>query len=266
MEFFQRFPWDLMFRHRAKIKSYTEREIERMISSSDDSERSTSAATVELYLSLAEMSARQDQRSRQVRFLFLAAREAQRTGFSELADLCRTRLLEQNPDHPISRFATMAEAMTDREVDTYGNELAEIYPPPKAEYLLDQYQASGYGIATSSEPKIGQDVTQPMSDTPVTATVETGSTEGEKKKKRKNRSKRKRTLAHKNGFEESSLPSSALDQPLPFEWPHAPSPVSWHPHPLVILAFGFIGGFLVGALASPMIRFWVEQMGRSFTR
>lgn len=235
-----------------------------MITSSTDSERSSPVGTVELYLSLAEIAGRQEERTRQVRFLFLAAREAAQTGFSEVADICRIRILEQNPDHPISRFPSMAEAMADPEIMTYGRELAEIYPPNKAEHLLAKYQAIGQGIGNA--PTNEGDAALPAEgEIPLTARVITAPTrKRHKKKKRKSTPPQEVISPEINPA--SPTPANGTLEPLPFEWPQNSRSITWRPGPVFLLITGLVVGFVVGVLASPFLRAAVEQLGRAAAR
>jgi len=235
-----------------------------MITGSTDSERTSPVGTVELYLSLAEIAGRQGERARQVRFLFLAAREAHQTGFSEVADVCRIRLLEQNQDHPVGRFASVAEAMADPEIITYGRELAEIYPPNKAEHLLAKYQAGGHGKGNPHTNE-GDAPLPPEGEIPLTARVITAPTR-KRHKKKKHKSTPPREVISQETNPPSPAPANGAMEPLPFEWPQNSRSITWRPGPIFLLVTGLVAGFVAGALASPFLRAALEQIGRAAAR
>lgn len=239
-------------------------EFKVMITSSTDPERSSPVGTVELYLSLAEIAGRMGERARQARFLFLAVREAHQTGFSEVADVCRIRLLEQNPDHPIGRFPSVGEALADPEITTYGRELAEIYPPNKAEHLLAKYQASGLPKSVTS-PNEGDSVPLPEGEIPLTARVITAPT---RKRHRKKKHHRKEVAVNPPRDSEQSVtpPANGTLDPLPFEWPQKSHSIGWQPSPTLLLIAGLVAGFIVGVMASPFLRQAIEQIGRVSAR
>lgn len=99
---------------------------------------------LDLYLHLARASEEQNRVLQRDKFLVLAAGIALQAGYPSIAEDCRRRVLEQNPNHLLRNYATMREALASDDIRHYSHQLSRIYPFEKAEYLLDKYRASGY--------------------------------------------------------------------------------------------------------------------------
>jgi hypothetical protein len=100
---------------------------------------------VDVFLRLAAAASGRRRRLQEDKFLVLAAVTAQNAGYSEIADDCLARIREHNADHMLGRHASMAQALLSEEVVEYTNQLREIYPLEKAEYLLLKFRAGGCG-------------------------------------------------------------------------------------------------------------------------
>lgn len=114
---------------------------------------------LDLYLHLACAAEAEARPLTRDKFLILAAGVAQTAGYSGIAEDCRLRVLEHNPNHMLKYFGSVREALRSSEIRHYVRQLFRLYPFEKAEFLLAQYRASGYaghhgyvGLAEESEP------------------------------------------------------------------------------------------------------------------
>ena len=90
------------------------------------------------YVRLAALSQKKQQLSGRDRFLILAAAEACRAGWPEVAERCRELVLENNPAHLIHRSPSMSEALRDDNFNTFLRQLERFCGLEKAEYLLTE--------------------------------------------------------------------------------------------------------------------------------
>ncbi|MFO0947511.1 MAG: hypothetical protein U1D30_16565 [Planctomycetota bacterium] len=99
---------------------------------------------LDLYLHLACASDAEGRPLQRDKFLILAAEIAHVSGYGGIAEQCRIRVLERNPNHMLKYFASMREALGSDEVRSYTRQLFRLYPFERAEHLLSKYRASGY--------------------------------------------------------------------------------------------------------------------------
>jgi hypothetical protein len=95
-----------------------------------------------VYRDLADFHDQQGLGTLRDRFLVLAAATAQAAGRTEEAEQLRQRLLQGNAFHMLRPFASMAQALTSPDVQTYIEELRQEYPPQAAEDLLASVRTS----------------------------------------------------------------------------------------------------------------------------
>jgi hypothetical protein len=76
------------------------------------------------------------------RFLVLAADAALAAGQDQEAERLRDHLLELNPHHMLRPFASLREALSSADVESYLRELRGNYPPGAARRLLELARAS----------------------------------------------------------------------------------------------------------------------------
>lgn len=99
---------------------------------------------LDLYLHLASAADAEARPIQRDKFLILAAGIAQTVGYAGIAEDCRLRVLENNPNHLLRQFATVREALRSSEVRYYIRQLLRLYPFEKAEFLLMKYRDGGY--------------------------------------------------------------------------------------------------------------------------
>lgn len=99
---------------------------------------------LDLYLHLACASDAEGRPMQRDKFLILAAEIAQGAGYGGIAEQCRNRVLEHNPNHMLKYFSSMREALGSDEIRNYTRQLFRLYPFERAEHLLSNYRASGY--------------------------------------------------------------------------------------------------------------------------
>ena len=95
-------------------------------------------AAMQVYVQLAALSDQKKQYPVRDRFLLLAAVEACRAGWPEVAETCREKLVASNPAHQVSRHATMADALRDEEFQQLVLHWERYCPFEKAEAMLRQ--------------------------------------------------------------------------------------------------------------------------------
>ncbi len=88
------------------------------------------------YLELAKLSQARRQFAGSDRFLILAGAAACRAGFLEVAEICRARVLRNNPRHMLSRWATFPEALRNEDFAPFHHQLERFCSVEKAESLL----------------------------------------------------------------------------------------------------------------------------------
>jgi hypothetical protein len=103
-------------------------------------------ALLDLYLNLADASEEQGKPLQRDKFLVLAAGAAQGGGFLQIAEDCRTRILQHNPNHLLREFASMAEAVRSEDLRGVTVQLQRAYPFEKAEYLLAKFRDGGFQV------------------------------------------------------------------------------------------------------------------------
>ncbi len=93
------------------------------------------------YLELATISQAKRQMGGRDRFLILAAVAACRAGWLDVAEICRTRVLEHNRHHMLSRWPTLPDAVRSEDFSSFHRQLERICSFEKAEMLLHELQA-----------------------------------------------------------------------------------------------------------------------------
>jgi len=86
------------------------------------------------FVQLAEVSHRKRQLRPRDKLLVLAAAEACREGWPEVAERCRELVLAHNPRHLIGRFDTVADALRNEEFQFYLRQLARFCTRERAEF------------------------------------------------------------------------------------------------------------------------------------
>lgn len=92
------------------------------------------------YLKLANLSRTKQQIAGCDRFLVLAGVEACRTGWLDVADRCRVRVLEDNPQHLLHRWDTMADALRSDEFTPFLRQQERFCNHEHAEALLSELE------------------------------------------------------------------------------------------------------------------------------
>lgn len=121
---------------------------------------------LDLYLHLASAADADARPIQRDKFLILAAGIAQTVGYAGIAEDCRLRVIENNPNHLLRQFATVREALRSSEVRYYIRQLLRLYPFEKAEFLLMKYRDGGY------QGHHGYDSLHASDDAPPEATLE----------------------------------------------------------------------------------------------
>ncbi len=191
----------------------------------------------DLYLQLATAAGQQEQRSAETRFLLLAAAAAEEAGLVSVAEGCRERIIQANPDHPLRRFSTVAEAAAHPEFASYVRELREAYPAAKGDYLLERYRAAGF------------DGRHPFSD-------QLSSYRWPIKKVKRVASAARRPAIERAPVEtlpEEMDASSPGFTPMPFEWPAASRPVGTKLSPAWAALIGLLAGVSLGIWIAPRV-------------
>lgn len=95
-------------------------------------------AAMQVYVKLAVISDRVQQSQVCDRFLLLAAVEACRAGWPQVAARCRQRLVARNPSHLAHRHVTISDALRDAEFQQLVVRWERYCPFEKAEAMLRQ--------------------------------------------------------------------------------------------------------------------------------
>lgn len=90
------------------------------------------------YVQLAVISDQKHQGPARDRFLLLAAVEACRAGWPDVAECCRGLIITENPSHQLGRHATVADALRDSEFQLLTSRWEKYCPFEQAEHLLRQ--------------------------------------------------------------------------------------------------------------------------------
>lgn len=183
-------------------------------------------AAVDVFLHLANASSDERQYLQEGKFLMLAAYAAQHAGYSEIADRCRTKVLEQNPNHMLKSFPTMAQAVAAEHIIEYAEQLRKIYPLEKAEYLLAKFQAAGY----RGQHEFGEQ----LNAAPRLAIHGQG---------HRVHGKRKPPGGRKRN---SSRPSTIDVKPLPLNWPQPSWGVGFSRRTMIAFGVGVVTGLVAG--------------------
>ncbi len=93
------------------------------------------------YLELAKISQAKNQRSGSDRFLILAGVAACRTGWLDVAERCRERVLEHNPHHLLGRWPTLPDALRSDDFAPFLKQLERFCSSERAEMLLSELEA-----------------------------------------------------------------------------------------------------------------------------
>lgn len=88
------------------------------------------------YVSLADLSQQKQQLLGRDKFLILAGAAACRGGWPDVAERCRSLVLENNPFHTISRYASFPDALRNSEFEPFLKQLMRFCPYERAEHLL----------------------------------------------------------------------------------------------------------------------------------
>lgn len=91
-----------------------------------------------MYARLAAVSQERQQLGGRDKFLILAAADACRAGWPEVAERCRELVLANNPAHLLHRYETFTAAMRDDEFGTFLKQLERFCTHEKAEHLLSE--------------------------------------------------------------------------------------------------------------------------------
>lgn len=99
-----------------------------------------------LYLQLADVSRRKQQTGGRDKFLVLAGVEALRAGWPDVAELCRTAVVEDAPRHLLGQYETFADALRDADFQPFVRRMERFCPFEQAEALLE-----GLGLPTTHD-------------------------------------------------------------------------------------------------------------------
>jgi hypothetical protein len=91
-----------------------------------------------LFARLAVLSHERRQLPGRDRFLVLTGIAATRAGWADVADRCRTLVIDRSRRHILSRYRTMAEALRDEEFVPFAQQMERFCPAERAEHLLAQ--------------------------------------------------------------------------------------------------------------------------------
>jgi hypothetical protein len=211
-----------------------------MHSESTSSIPPTGLTLVDLYLQLADASARQGQTLTQSRFLALAIRAAHQAGAADLAERCRQGLATIKPDHALASEAALPELLGRPSVRAALDELTRMYPVTKAEYLLGTFWAAGYDGHHEYESFTEAHRAQPG------------------RRRRPGRLRRKRP---RPALATASPTPDTDDAPTPFEWPVGTAPRRGFGPLGLALAAGIAIGILLGMLLAsswrPVVAPWL---------
>lgn len=97
------------------------------------------------YVQLALISDEKSQGQARDRFLLLAAVEACKAGWLEVAEVCRARIVAANPAHQLNHHASMSDAMRDADFQRLAAKWERYCPFEQAEHLLNQLGLSPEG-------------------------------------------------------------------------------------------------------------------------
>ena len=97
------------------------------------------------YVQLAMISDQKQQAQARDRFLLLAAVEACRAGWPDVAERCRAMIVAANPGHQLNRHSTMPDALRDAEFQKLAARWERYCPYEQAEHLLQQLGRSPEG-------------------------------------------------------------------------------------------------------------------------
>ena len=107
-------------------------------------------AAMQVYVKLAVIAEQKHQSQVGDRFLLLAAAEACRAGWPDVAERCRLRLIERNPSHQANHYPTIAEGLRDQEFQQLVARWERYCPFEKAEAMLRQLDSLPIEDPTSS--------------------------------------------------------------------------------------------------------------------
>ena len=89
-----------------------------------------------MYLHLARASKLRRQPLVRVKLLVISAVQAEQMGLTQIAALCRHRVLAQNPRHLVRRWPTIGEALSTEAFQSHVKQLYRRYSPEKVEHML----------------------------------------------------------------------------------------------------------------------------------
>jgi hypothetical protein len=97
-----------------------------------------------MYLQLARAASLRGQNGIRDKLLVLAGVRAVEMDLVDVADRCRQRILDHNPQHLVRRWPSLGEALHDEEFLVYLKQQMRRYSPERAEHLLTQLGIEPY--------------------------------------------------------------------------------------------------------------------------
>lgn len=113
------------------------------------------------YLELAKISQAKRQQAGSDRFLILSGVAACRAGFLDVAELCRSRVLEHNPHHLLNQWPTLPDAIRSPDFAGFLRQLERFCPAERAEMLLSEL---GADVALREEASAQEVALKQLSD------------------------------------------------------------------------------------------------------
>jgi hypothetical protein len=125
------------------------------------------------YLQLAKISQAKRQQAGSDRFLILAGVAACRSGWLDVAEACRDRVLEHNPHHLLNRWPTLPDAVRSPDFSTFLRQLERLCPVERAETILAELKANiGLEDGVSPRDQAREQLADPVWDSPASLNEE----------------------------------------------------------------------------------------------
>ena len=102
------------------------------------------------YLQLAYVSHQKGQFIGRDKFLIMAGIAACNAGWSDLAEECRLRVMENNASHLIGKYESFVAAMRDDDFHKFAKQFDRFCSFEKAEHLLNELGIAGYDEQTGT--------------------------------------------------------------------------------------------------------------------
>lgn len=115
------------------------------------------------YVQLADVARQKRQSLGADRFLVLAGAAACRAGWLDVADRCRHHVLEDNPNHLLSRHNTFAKAMRSDDFRTFLKQLQRFCGYERAEHLLRELNIAPEVAPGNAETTAGRSAIEVLS-------------------------------------------------------------------------------------------------------